>query len=130
MRHLFMYGILCSIALLSLSGCLVEESDPPKIINRSTNDVKPIVTGDYYEYEVRGQITNTDGSFASITGTLRVDYFTDSIYLPFGSSTQISVIREETVLNLGGSSYFTTRYIEQNPDGSLQVLAGVKAQSV
>ena len=120
MRHL-VFSITIAILFLVLSGCLVKESDPPKVIYRSTAVVKPIVNGDYYEYEVNGQITNTNGSYQPITGTLTVTYYTDSITLPF-STTLISVIREETVLNLG-APFTTTRYIQQNGDGSLQVLA-------
>ena len=117
-----------SAITLSLSSCLVNEDDVPSIKNRTTNNFRILTGGEYYEYRVYGQITSNMGVTQSFEGTLRVEYFSDTIRLPF-SLTSVAALREETTLNLGGSVYNLTRFLQQDTtpgsltEGKLDVMA-------
>lgn len=126
-RQILSHRLLTLMAFLiisgALTGCLVEDAAPAKTIYRTTDEVRAIVSGDYFEYNVEGKNTTIDGYSQSFTGTLRIEYYTDSLIQPtWLGGGSISVIREETTLTIG-TSYTTTRYIQQNVDGSLQVVA-------
>jgi hypothetical protein len=111
------------VVMLMLGGCLVDSGDSRQTINRTNNDLVTITNGIFYQYDVRGQITNDSGSSQFITGTLRVEYYADTLSEPFGSAGSIpNILREETTLNLG-TTKTTTRYFQQNTDGSLVLLA-------
>ncbi|MGD8569973.1 MAG: hypothetical protein PVJ39_17940 [Gammaproteobacteria bacterium] len=112
------------VAMSLVGGCLVSEGDTPPTINRTTNDVRTIVSGDFYLYDITGQITNIDGTSRTVTGTLKVEYTADTLPEPFSQSGFIpDIFLEVTTLTLGSTSYTTNRYIQQNSNGSLQVLA-------
>ena len=126
-KQTLIIAILVAV-LLPLGGCLVnEDSDTRTTIYRTTDVVRPIVNGDFYDYRIVGNITNSGGGGSSqfVTGTLTVEYNDDnSLPQPFGGALYPDrVIREDTTLTLGGAVYTTKRYIQQNMDGSLQVLA-------
>jgi hypothetical protein len=112
------------VVMSLVGGCLVSEGDTPPTINRTTNDVRTIVSGDFYLYDITGQITNIDGTSRTVTGTLKVEYTADTLPEPFSQSGFIpDIFLEVTTLTLGSTSYTTNRYIQQNSNGSLQVLA-------
>lgn len=113
------------VAMSLVGGCLVSEGDTPPTIPRNSNDLRSIVSGDFFLYDVTGQITNVDGSSRTVTGTLKVEYTAEpSLPEPFGVTGFIpNVFLEVTTLTLGSTQYTTNRYIQQNVDGSLQVIA-------
>jgi hypothetical protein len=103
----------------------VDSGDSRQTINRTTDTLLDITNGMYYQYDVRGQISNNDGSSSFVTGTLRIEYYSASLNEAFNTGIPIpNIIREDTTLTLGGTPlHFTTRYFQQQPDGSLNVYA-------
>jgi len=115
--------LIMLLAISSVAGCLVNEADVPEIKNRSTDSFRILSAGDFYDYIVDGQVTNSSGT-RFIPGTLSITYNTSTLTYPFGSTTVIpGVLREETELTLGGASYRLTRFIQQDANGSIYVLA-------
>lgn len=113
---------LSSIALL-LSGCLVENKDPPPIINRTTDNLRLINAGDRIVYTINGTITNNFVP-TTVSGQMTVEWFDDFIEDPHNAGNTIPVLREVTVLTYdqGGGNTFT-RYITQDPDGTIYLHA-------
>ncbi|HEY5602058.1 MAG TPA: hypothetical protein VIM41_03020, partial [Gammaproteobacteria bacterium] len=108
-----------------LSGCLVDSTEPPPLIERSTDNLRLIQSGDRIVYAISGnRITNTGTGPASITGQMTVQWFADFIEDPHNPTVMIGVLREETTLVYdGGGGVSTIRYVSQDPDGSLNVHA-------
>lgn len=96
------------------------------IIQRSTDELRAINSGDFFEYSVSGQYAQVVGTPTPVTGTLRIEWFADSLTAPLGSGGTIPVIRESTTLDLGGGIPIasTIRYFQQDTaTGVLQLLA-------
>ena len=114
---------LSSMTLL-LTGCLVENKDPPPLIDRTTDNLRLINAGDRIVYAITGTRTNNFVP-TSISGQMTVEWFEDFIEDPHNQNVQIQVFREETVLtfNQGGGNTFI-RYITQDQTtGSISVHA-------
>lgn len=121
---------LSSMALL-LSGCLVENKDPPPLIDRTTDNLRLIQPGDRIVYAITGTRTNNFVP-TSVAGQMTVEWFEDFIEDPHNAPNTISVLREETVLtfNQGGGNTFI-RYITQDQTtGSISVHAYYNKQDL
>lgn len=123
-----MKKLLLSIAGLSLTailltGCLVENKDPPPLINRTTDNLRLITAGDRLVYTINGTLTNNFVP-TTVTGRMTVEYYDDVITDPLNASNTIPVLREQTVLTYdqGGGNTFI-RYITQDPDGTIYLHA-------
>lgn len=101
----------------------MDEDDIAPIKNRSTDSFRLLNAGDFYDYIVNGQVTN-GGTSSFFQGTLSITYFTSTLTFPFGSTSIMpGVLREETELTMGGTTYNLTRFIQQDANGSIHVLA-------
>ncbi|HEY5602280.1 MAG TPA: hypothetical protein VIM41_04155, partial [Gammaproteobacteria bacterium] len=106
-----------------LSGCLVDSTEPPPLIERSTDNLRLIQSGDRMVYDISGNRITTAGT-APIKGQMTVQWFPDFIEDPHNPTVQIPVLREETTFVYdGGGGVSTIRYVSQDPDGSLYVHA-------
>ena len=112
---------LSSMTLL-LTGCLVENKDPPPILDRDpSNLLRMIQSGDRIVYSLAGTRT-TSFVPTSVSGTMTVTWTDDQIVDPHNAPSLINVLREESVVvfNQGGGNTFI-RYITQEPNGSILV---------
>ncbi|MCI0507862.1 MAG: hypothetical protein L0Z73_17380 [Gammaproteobacteria bacterium] len=106
-----------------LSGCLVENKEPPPLIDRRHDNLRMIQPGDRIVYDLSGTRT-TSFIPSSISGTMTVTWSDNVIEDPHNFPDTIQVLREETVVEYdqgGGSTMI--RYVTQQPDGSLFVHA-------
>ena len=124
------YRVLAFIAVLSISGCLVDEDSTPTLKNRTTDDIRLLQNGDYFNYIVAGRFTPLGGGSPTLLeGTLNVTYTVESFPLPFTSEAGApipggTIFREYSVLDLGpGNIYRVKRYIQQAPSGALSIVA-------
>jgi hypothetical protein len=111
---------LSALALL-LSGCLVEDKDPPPLTDRSTDSLRLIQAGDRIVYYIEGTRTVGFTAPSSFTGRMTVEWFNDAIEDPNTPGTQqIPVLREVTTIEYdSGGGVTTVRYITQDPDGNV-----------
>ncbi|WP_455206684.1 hypothetical protein [Kaarinaea lacus] len=113
---------ISSLAVM-LSGCLVENKDPPPLVDRSTENLRLIQPGDRIVYSLAGTVTV---SFVprTVSGTLTVTWSNDQIEDPHNYPNVIQVLREESVVQYDqGGGTTTVRFVTQDPDGSLYVHA-------
>jgi hypothetical protein len=121
-KTVFFIFTVSSLATV-LSGCLVENKEPPPLIDRTTDNLRMIQSGDRIVYDLSGTRT-TSFIPSSISGTMTVTWSDDVIIDPHNAPATIDVLREETVVeydNGGGNTMI--RYVTQDPDGSLHVHA-------
>ena len=113
---------LSSMTLL-LTGCLVENKDPPPLLDRDdSNLLRMIQAGDRIVYSLAGTRT-TNFVPTTVSGTMTVTWINDQIVDPH-SLDVIPVLREEAVIVFDqGGGTTTIRYITQDPDGSINVHA-------
>jgi hypothetical protein len=116
-------ALVLALTLVSIAGCLVDEDDTVEIKYRSTDSFHLLSDGDYYDYIVRGQITVGTTPPSSFEGTMSVTYSDALLPDPFNIGFSVTVLREETVLSLGGFTYTLTRYIDQDANGSIFIIA-------
>ena len=118
------YSILFVTTLsLFLSGCLVESSDPLPIVDRTTENLRPIQSGDQIIYRLTGQ-RSINSAFTPLTGRMTVTWTQDFIEDPHNPPSTINVLREETLVEYDDGFVSTTiRYVTQDVDGSLYVHA-------
>jgi hypothetical protein len=116
------------VVMLMLGGCLVDDNaDPPPLIERDPVDGDTFIqleSGYFMNYDiVRGQVTLAGGSTQSLNGgSLSVEWTVANIPAPFDDDPDISVLRETTTLRIG-VEYVSIRYITQDPDGTIKVVA-------
>ena len=120
------FSILVTSTLsLVLAGCLVENSDPPPVIERSDDQLRMIQDGDRLVYRILSGQRTESGTTTFSNGTMTVTWSSDSILNP-QTAEQIPVLREVTVVEFesGSPPQTTTRYITQDPtNGSIFVHA-------
>ena len=118
--------LLALISITALSGCLVEKKDLKKIA-RTTDNLRVYQAGDTITYNVTAtSIPNLGGAPFSQAGTLSINWTTPSSPLirPGSASAIPQVIKETTILSLGGTSDpGTVRYISQDADGQVTLHA-------
>ena len=119
----FTFRVLLAITLVSVSGCLVDEDDVASIKNRSTDTLRTLTGGEFFDYVVYGQNTTPTGASQTFEGSLNVTYTLDSLPNPLNTGGTVSVIREDSTLTLGASVYTLTRFLQQDFSGSILVLA-------
>ena len=117
--------LIISTLSLFLAGCLVENSDPPPVIERSTDNLRIIQAGDRLVYRILSGQRTVGGTTTFSNGTMTVTWTNDVIIDPQNAPTTIPVLREDTVVEFeNGGIESTTRYITQDPtNGSLFVHA-------
>lgn len=117
--------LIVTIFTLLLSGCLVENSDPLPIIDRSTDNLRLIQSGDRLVYRITGGQRTIAGTTTFSNATMTVTWTNDVIIDPQNSPSTISVLREDTLIEFEqGGSESTVRYITQDQNnGSLFVHA-------
>lgn len=130
--HLYNYFIFSKVilrlflalALVSIAGCLVDEDDTVEIKYRSTDTLRTLTGGEFFDYVVYGQTTSPTGITQSFEGTLNVTYLATTLQPPLNiGGPLIPVIQENTTLRLGASVFTLTRYLQQDVNGSISVLA-------
>ena len=123
-RHLAL-RLLFVLTIVTIAGCLVDEDSEETLIGRSTATLRTITGGEYFDYLVFGQITTSVGTFPqTFEGTLNVSYYVDTLPNPFiGGTVPGLVIREVSTLTLGATVYTLTRFLQQDLNGSIYVLA-------
>lgn len=119
----FIFRGLLAITLVSISGCLVDEDSVASIKYRSTDTLRTLTGGEFFDYVVYGQITTPQGISQTFEGSLNVTYTLDSLPNPLNIGGNVSVIREDSTLTLGASVYTLTRFLQQDFSGSILVLA-------
>jgi hypothetical protein len=121
-QTLFLF-LLISTFSLTLSGCLVESSDPLPVTERTTDNLRIINSGDFLVYRLSGQ-RSTNGTVTGVSGRMTVTWTDDIIPNPHIPGTNVDVLKEETVVEYDNAPTSTTvRYVTQDPDGSLNVHA-------
>jgi len=124
MKKLLVSFIGLSLIALLLTGCLVENTDPPPLINRTTDNLRIINPGDRLVYYIEGTRTVDFSANTGFTGQMTVEWFSDNIENPNLSGTQpVPVLREVTTISYyGGGGTTMVRYITQDPlTGSISV---------
>lgn len=111
-------SVIAISSLSLLSGCLVEDKDPPPLIGRSTENLRMIQPGDRIVYYIEGTRTTSFTVPTSFTGRMTVEWFSDVIENPnIPGNQSIDVLREVTTIEYDGTGggVTTVRYITQDP---------------
>jgi len=127
---IFSILIISSLSFF-LSGCLVENSDPIPVTDRTTDSLRLIQSGDRIVYRILSGQRTANGSTTFSNATMTVTWTNDFIEDPHNPPTTITLLREDTVVEFEqGGSASTVRYVTQNQDGSLFVHAYYDKQSI
>lgn len=111
------FSLLCVCALsLSLSGCLVDASDPKKKFTITLpSHLRLYQGGEFVKYSVRAFKSNVDANqFEDLTGEMVTKWSTASLNQPFVGD-QLNVMKKVTTLTTGDGEIGSIRFLTQSP---------------